>query len=372
VTDDGPLLHITTAAPWRVALEAGSLVTPSLVAPPAGTEGFVHLSRPDQVALPANRLYAGRDDLLLLVVDPARLTDPVRWEPGVPGDPESMRFPHLYGPLPAAAVTAVVPWWPGPDGAFSEPTGLPAPDDRVARAAGSERRLAERRAAAVVHLDGATAVLDPRIPASYEHNSLWLDAPLAAADLRALADRVLGRFDHRRVVAEHPLPTGLGGDLDEERLMVLGPDVATPPPSTGVEAVTTEVMARLWGPAWRREVPGIGHDAVADLIRREPLNDAHVRVVDLAVLDGDRVPIASTQLRVDGATAEVTAVMTDPAHRGRGLATAVVLDAVRRAREAGCDVIWLHALADDWPRGWYERLGFEDAGVRWVASWHPR
>lgn len=154
--------------------------------------------------------------------------------------------------------------------------------------------------------------------------------------------------------------------------MVLGPDVVTPRPQPDVEAVTTEVMARLWAPAWRREVPGIPDSSVDDLIRREPVNDAHVQVVDLAVLDADRVPMASAQLRVDGATAEITAVMTDPAHRGRGLATAVVLDAVRRAREAGCDVIWLHAVADDWPRRWYERLGFEDVGVRWVAAWHPR
>ena len=29
-----------------------------------------------------------------------------------------MRFPHLYGPLPAAAVIAVTPYLPGPDGVF--------------------------------------------------------------------------------------------------------------------------------------------------------------------------------------------------------------------------------------------------------------
>ena len=83
--------------------------------------GFVHLSTPEQVHLPANRLFSGRTDLVLLRVDPARLTAPVRWEPGVPTDPESMRFPHLYGPMPIAAVTAVLDYRPGPDGTFGVP-----------------------------------------------------------------------------------------------------------------------------------------------------------------------------------------------------------------------------------------------------------
>jgi uncharacterized protein (DUF952 family) len=79
----------------------------------------VHLSTPEQVHLPANRLYGGRTDLVLLCIDPNRLTDPVRFEPGVPTDPESMLFPHLYGPLPVGAVTSVTPYQPGPDGRFS-------------------------------------------------------------------------------------------------------------------------------------------------------------------------------------------------------------------------------------------------------------
>lgn len=78
----------------------------------------MHLSTPQQVHLPANRLYAGRSDLVLLRIDPDRLSDPVRWEPGVPGDPEAMLFPHLYGPLPAAAVLSAEPYLPGADGTF--------------------------------------------------------------------------------------------------------------------------------------------------------------------------------------------------------------------------------------------------------------
>ena len=54
-----PLLHLIGAAQWRVALDAGAVVDASLV-----TGGFIHLSGPDQVALPAERLFAGRQDLL--------------------------------------------------------------------------------------------------------------------------------------------------------------------------------------------------------------------------------------------------------------------------------------------------------------------
>lgn len=112
VTD--PLLHLITPDGWRAA-QAARAVTP------LPGVGFVHLSTADQVALPANRLFAGRRDLLILVIDPELLDAEVRWEPGVPGDPESMRFPHAYGPVPTSAVTAVLPYRPGPDGRFGRP-----------------------------------------------------------------------------------------------------------------------------------------------------------------------------------------------------------------------------------------------------------
>jgi uncharacterized protein (DUF952 family) len=107
------LLHICPAADWAAAQSLGEHLPESLA-----TVGFVHLSTPGQVHLPANRLYAGRSDLLLLHIDPALLDAPVRWEPGVPTDPASMMFPHLFGSLPVAAVVAVSQYRPGPDGRF--------------------------------------------------------------------------------------------------------------------------------------------------------------------------------------------------------------------------------------------------------------
>ncbi|OBA82623.1 glutathione S-transferase [Mycobacterium sp. 1164966.3] len=105
------LVHLCPAEKWSRVGSCGE------IRPDAGAP-FVHLSTPGQVHLPANRLYRGRSDLLLLYIDPAALDAPVRWEPGVPTDPQSMLFPHLYGALPASAVIEVTAYSPAPDGSF--------------------------------------------------------------------------------------------------------------------------------------------------------------------------------------------------------------------------------------------------------------
>lgn len=109
------LVHLCGATEWTSASVGSQLCPPSLA-----EVGFVHLSTPQQVHLPANRLYAGRDDLVLLYLNPDLLRSPVVWEPGVPTDPAAMVFPHLYGPLPVDAVTRVTPYVPDSSGRFPE------------------------------------------------------------------------------------------------------------------------------------------------------------------------------------------------------------------------------------------------------------
>lgn len=58
--------------------------------------------------------------MVVLRLDPSLLSAPVRWEAGVATDPEAMRFPHLYGPLPVAAVTSVTSYLSDADGRFAE------------------------------------------------------------------------------------------------------------------------------------------------------------------------------------------------------------------------------------------------------------
>ena len=113
------LLHLISSYEWSSAKTEGELRPESL-----SSAGFIHLSTPEQVHLPANRLHRGRDDLLLLHIDSARLDAPIRWESGVATDPESMLFPHLYGALPVSAVINVTTYQPGADGSFPPVGGL--------------------------------------------------------------------------------------------------------------------------------------------------------------------------------------------------------------------------------------------------------
>jgi len=78
--------------------------------------------------------------------------------------------------------------------------------------------------------------------------------------------------------------------------------------------------------------------------------------------------VASAQLRMDGATAAVDSVLTEPAARGRGHADAMLARALRLAVDAGCDLVVLEASADDWPRRWYARRGFEGIGTTWFCD----
>lgn len=75
-------------------------------------EGFIHCSFADQVAGSANRFYADADDLLLLHIDAARLSSPLREEASGSGE----LFPHIHGPLNREAVVQVQPLTRGADG----------------------------------------------------------------------------------------------------------------------------------------------------------------------------------------------------------------------------------------------------------------
>jgi uncharacterized protein (DUF952 family) len=113
----GVLLHLTGEREWAAAVASaeGEYRGDTLDA-----DGFIHLSAPHQVLGPANGLFHGRTDVVLLVIDEARLGPgaDVRWELGAaPGDGAEL-FPHLYSALPVGAVVCVEPMRPDADGVF--------------------------------------------------------------------------------------------------------------------------------------------------------------------------------------------------------------------------------------------------------------
>ncbi|HBP16335.1 MAG TPA: DUF952 domain-containing protein [Planctomycetes bacterium] len=96
------ILHIVSRAEWEAAQGAGRYAPASLE-----REGFIHFSTPGQVLGSAGRYYAGRDDLLLLQVDPAACGADLRWEDPGAGPTAGQEFPHLYRPLGLGEVLAV-------------------------------------------------------------------------------------------------------------------------------------------------------------------------------------------------------------------------------------------------------------------------
>ena len=64
------------------------------------SEGFIHLSEQQQVAGVLDRYYRNVPDLLLLHIDPAKLTHELKYEEASNGE----RFPHVYGPINKTAV----------------------------------------------------------------------------------------------------------------------------------------------------------------------------------------------------------------------------------------------------------------------------
>lgn len=63
-------------------------------------DGFIHFSSAEQVEETASKHFAGKRDLVLAAIDPARLGNTLKFEPSRGGD----LFPHLYGSLPMSAV----------------------------------------------------------------------------------------------------------------------------------------------------------------------------------------------------------------------------------------------------------------------------
>src|SRR5690554_1150760 len=94
------ILHITHREDWERAIQNGAYTADSLE-----SEGFIHCSTPEQVSGVANALFKGVQGLVILRIDPARVTSEIRWELS-----DGKIYPHIYGPLNLDAVVQVLPF----------------------------------------------------------------------------------------------------------------------------------------------------------------------------------------------------------------------------------------------------------------------
>jgi len=106
-TPTQPLVHLALVAEWEEAVAAGGPYRRSTIGRSLEEEGFVHGAFARQVPGVVERYYRGReDDLVVLVLDPARLDAELRVE-DLLGSGEA--FPHVYGPIPLEAVRSATP-----------------------------------------------------------------------------------------------------------------------------------------------------------------------------------------------------------------------------------------------------------------------
>jgi RimJ/RimL family protein N-acetyltransferase len=214
------------------------------------------------------------------------------------------------------------------------------------------------------------------IPDVWDENYLRVDERVSPAMHAAEAESLMEAFWHRRVTFNGP-PDDFAvrfADLGWSHSTHLVMAHLDPPDrvaaTSGVREVTLEDIA----PAHRRVTlaESYGTSPLADqlLESKRRLGDV-LRTRYFAVLDGD-LAVSFCQLFDDGRTAQIEDVNTLMAYRGRGLARSVVQRAFEEAT-ADCDVVFLEALADDWPRELYRKMGFRvvDQSQFFTRTSHP-
>ena len=102
---DQPLFHLALKGDWEQAQDSGTYQW-STRGMRLTEVGFIHCSWQEQVPKTFERFYADAGEIVLLEIDPTRLTSPLRAD----AIPTGELFPHLYGPLPIEAVRSITPY----------------------------------------------------------------------------------------------------------------------------------------------------------------------------------------------------------------------------------------------------------------------
>jgi RimJ/RimL family protein N-acetyltransferase len=236
-------------------------------------------------------------------------------------------------------------------------------DVLVDRIRAFRRALEKRSGERIVETEHGFAFLDDSTPDVYDANYLAVTGATAPATVLAKeADEALAGRHHRRVIVVGGGAgladdfAGLGYMTSPHLVLVHRRPADRIVKTTSVREVALEEILPARTEATLREP--WGDEEIADQLNRtKERTAATVPMRFFAVIAGGRVA-GYCELRELGGVAQIEDVEVLDEFRGRGLGRALVQHALTEAR-ARNDLVWLQALADDWPRELYARLGFD-------------
>jgi ribosomal protein S18 acetylase RimI-like enzyme len=248
--------------------------------------------------------------------------------------------------------------------------------DRLARTWAFERAIQDGCAGAQREFEYGTALFNDELRRVYDANFVRFERGFDDLDadlVEAAADELQASLAHRKVVIPHEeAGARVAGHLQARgwrwsALVTLaygGPRERDAGAAERAEVVSPEVLHE----ARERSVRDDKRDAeAADQI--VAFTETMARSVPTRLLAARAAPdqeIGSfCALFRDGGVAQIDEVVTIERHRRQGLARAVVEAALQHALAEDDDLIFLVADEADWPREWYERLGFEPIGRRY-------
>ena len=231
--------------------------------------------------------------------------------------------------------------------------------------ASSERRVPAR------HGDGLFA---PSVREVYDMNYVRAEHPAPVDELIADAERLMEDYFHQRVILERADARSATGFRANGWTVVPHLIMArTREPDRRVDTSMVREVPFAELAAARREVTigePWGDDEISSLL--DDAKQLIVRAVPIrffAAFDDGEIA-AYCEVRSDGVVAQIEDVNTLERFRGRGLGRAVVQHAIDEARKAN-EIVYLEALADDWPRELYAKLGFDVVGERHFNTLFP-
>ncbi|MFI8518397.1 GNAT family N-acetyltransferase [Streptomyces sp. NPDC085481] len=245
-----------------------------------------------------------------------------------------------------------------------------ASDPELRRIHGFLSDFTRRQAERTVEFPGGFAALDDTYALSYGNNYVLVDGETDPEALPARVDEAMAHLSHRAVyIPDTATAEACAGPLDRagyacKTVLVMRHDGPVPELG-GAREVDLATLRGALTESSRRFLPDADDDVVRALVERRA---ARRRGADdvrfLASHDEWGEPASWADLYVDPASgvAQIEDLVTAEAYLGRGHAGVVLDTALRMAADAGCTTVFLTALADDWPRYWYERRGFATVG----------